>query len=172
MRLRGGIAAVLGAAAIATALTGCGPQHQPVASTPEVTVPTPTGPALTAAALRAKAGAACTVLYRALNAAGDPPTDDPAKAATWYPQVAAAWHRFLASVAPLVPPADQGRDWGDVVENTRKITTDADANVALQKAGREPIELINSDPTADQGTRGLSNGELLNRLGITACTGG
>lgn len=128
--------------------------------------------AVGAAALRNRAGAACTVLYRALDGAGAPPTDDRSRAATWYPEVAAAWHRFLASVAPLVPPADQARDWGDVVENTRMITMDADANVALQKAGREPIELINSDPTADQGTRMISNGELLNRLGIAACVQG
>lgn len=172
MRVRGAVGAALGAAAIATALTGCGPQHQPVASTPEITVPTPTGAELTAAALRNRAGAACTVLYRALDGAGAPPTDDPSRAATWYPEVAAAWHRFLASVAPLVPPADQARDWADVVENTRMITMDADANVALQEAGREPIELINSDPTADQGTRMISNGELLNRLGIAACVQG
>ncbi len=172
MRPRAAIAAALCAVAGVTTLAGCGPEHQPVASTPAVTVPTPTGPALTSTALQQKAGAACTTLFAALDRLGKPPTDDIPAAKRWYPAAARAWHAFLDDAAMLVPPPDMVKDWGAVVDNARAITEDADRNVALINSGRQAIEVINSDPTADQGQRNLSNGELMQRLGIAACLKG
>ena len=63
-----------------------------------------------------------------------------------------------------------------VVESV-KAASDVYSPLAGEVAGNNAElgttpELINSDPTADQGTRMISNGELLNRLGIAACVQG
>lgn len=164
-----GVVATLG---LLVGLAGCGPVKEPVPTTPRVTVPTPTGPAMTAAAFREKADAACAVLYERLNAIGEAPSSDTAAAQAWYPKVAAAWHDHLDAIDELVPPADMQETWGRAVENYRKITQAADENVTLAKAKREAIELINSDPTAVQNEAGLTNVDFLRQLGLTGCTGG
>jgi hypothetical protein len=55
-----------------------------------VTVPTVTGPVLSANDFRARAEAACTRLFSRLDALGTPPT----------------WHALLGEVGPLRPPDD------------------------------------------------------------------
>ncbi len=171
MSARLGIAGALVAVALATGLAGCGAQQQPVESSPRVTVPTPTGPPLTATAFRTQADAACRVLYDRVGALGDPPTSSATEAQAWYPKVAAAWHAHLDAVDTLVPPADLQATWRRVVDAYRAITQAADDNVALANAGREAIDLINSDPTAAQTLAGLTNVDYLRQLGLGVCAG-
>lgn len=172
MRAWARMAGVVAAIGLVTGLAGCGPVKEPVPTTPRVTVPTATGPAMSAAAFRAKADAACSVLYSRLNAIGEPPSTDTAAAKAWYPKAAAAWHAHLDAIDQLVPPTDMQETWGRVVENYRKITQAADENVTLAGAKREAIELINSDPSAVQNQAGLVNVDFLRQLGLTGCTGG
>ncbi len=170
---RGALAAAAVAAIILPiGLVGCGPTSEPVASTPRVTVPTPTGPALTIDAFRVRADSACQMIYADVNAMGDAPTSGTGETLLWYQGVAAAWHGGLDAVDELLPPVHMQSAWGSVVENYRAITQAADDNVALAEANREASELINSDATAAQTRAGMANVELLRRLGLTGCTGG
>jgi hypothetical protein len=59
-----------------------------------------------------------------------------------------------------------------VVDDYRLITQAADDNVALANSDREAIELINSDPTAEQTRIGAEMIDRLRALVLTGCTGG
>ncbi|MEI7521129.1 MAG: hypothetical protein WCK40_07260 [Thermoleophilia bacterium] len=172
MMRRGALAITAAALMAVIGMSGCGGTDRPVPTTPRVTVPTTTGPALTATAFRTTVNNACTALYARVGALGNPPTDSVAEARVWYPKAAAAWHAHLDRVDALVPPADLAVQWAKVVDDYRLITQAADDNVALANSDREAIELINSDPTAEQTRIGAEIIDRLRALGLTGCTGG
>lgn len=171
--MRRGALAITAAALMAViGLSGCGGTDRPVSSAPRVTVPTTTGPALTPTAFRTTVNGACTALYARIGALGDPPTDSVTEARMWYPEAAAAWHAHLDRVDVLVPPAGLAAEWAKVIDGYRLITQAADDNVALASSGREAVELINSDPTAEQTRIGVEIIGRLRALALTGCTGG